>query len=103
MSQQPQIAQPQVAQRLIWSLDTVRSFKHKDESGKEMDLQRVYQLVLPYGAPFDEVYSVVDELINEIKRIEVISKEQAAKAQAEAQAEKEEKEKTMDTEEASKA
>lgn len=72
-----------VGQRLIWSLDIVKPFKHKQEDGTELDLQRVYQLVLPYGAPFDETYSVLADMLAEIKKLEQISKDQAAKIEAE--------------------
>ena len=85
-----------VGQRLIWSIDVAKAFKHKQEDGTELDLQRVYQLVLPYGAPFDETYSVLADLLAEVKKLEQISKDQAAKLEAEKAA----KEKQITTEEA---
>jgi hypothetical protein len=38
---------------------------------------------LPYGAPFDEIYLVLEDMLAEVKRLEVISKEAVAKAQQE--------------------
>jgi hypothetical protein len=75
-----------IGQRLVWTLDLPREFKHKQEDGSELDLQRLYQLVLPYGAPFEEIYSVLEDMVSEVKRLESISKEAAAKAQAEKEA-----------------
>jgi len=72
-----------IGQRLVWTLDLPREFKHKQEDGSEIDLQRLYQLVLPYGAPFEEIYSVFEDMVSEVKRLEAVSKEAAAKAQAE--------------------
>lgn len=82
-------AEKNIGQRLVWTLDVPRSFKHKQEDGSEVELQRLYQLVLPYGAPFDEIYPVIEDMLAEVKRLEQLSKEAAA---AKAQAEKEAKE-----------
>jgi predicted RNase H-like nuclease len=78
---------PSMGQRLTWSFDIHKSFKHKQEpingvDSTEIDLVRVYQLVLPYGAPFEETYVVLDEIKAEIKKIEVIAKEQEAQRKA---------------------
>ena len=75
-----------VGQRLIWSLDLAKTFKHKQPDGTEVDLQRLYQIVLPYGAPFEEAYAVIEEFVTELKRIETVTKEQAAAAKAEQEA-----------------
>jgi len=73
----------QIGQRLVWTLDLAREFKQKQQDGTEVDLQRLYQLVLPYGAPFEEIYPVLEDMLTEVKRLEVLSKEAVAKAQAE--------------------
>ena len=73
---------PSVGQRLLWSFDVVKPFKHKQEDGTELDLQRVYQFILPYGSPFEETYAVLDEIRAGVQKIEVISKEQEAQKQA---------------------
>ena len=39
--------------------------------------------MLPYGAPFEEIYAVMDDLLVEVKRLEAISKEAADKAKEE--------------------
>lgn len=88
-----------IGQRLVWTLDVPRVFKHKQEDNSEVELQRLYQLVLPYGAPFDEIYPVIEDMLAEVKRLEQMSKEAAAKAQAE----KEAKEAQVDLEEGSVA
>lgn len=75
-----------IGQRLVWTLDLPREFKHKQEDGKEIDLQRLYQLVLPYGAPFEEIYSVIDDMLTEVKRLEQLSKDAAEKARLEKEA-----------------
>jgi len=79
-------AEKNIGQRLVWTLDVPRSFKHKQEDGSEVELQRLYQLVLPYGAPFEEIYPVLEDMLAEVKRLEQLSKEAAAKAQAEKEA-----------------
>jgi len=84
--QAEQPVKPLIGQRLAWSFDIVKAFKHKQEDGTEVDLQRVYQLVLPYGAPFEEIYTVINELKEELQAIEIKTKEQAAKLAAEAEA-----------------
>lgn len=86
-----------IGQRLVWTLDVPREFKHKQEDGKELDLQRLYQLVLPYGAPFEEIYPVLEDMLAEVKRLETISKEAAEKARLE----KETKEAQVDIEDTS--
>ena len=87
-----------IGQRLTWSFDLAKPFKHKQEDGTEIDLQRVYQVVLPYGAPFDETYTVLDEIKAEIQKIEAIAKEQAAQQAAAAAASTEVSEPTVDVE-----
>ena len=86
-----------IGQRLTWSFDITKPFKHKQEDGTEVDLVRIYQIVLPYGAPFEETYTVLDEAKAEIQKIEVIAKEQEAQRKAAA----EEKEMAVDIEESS--
>jgi hypothetical protein len=90
-----------IGQRLVWTLDLPREFKQKQQDGTEVDLQRLYQLVLPYGAPFEEIYPVLEDMLAEVKRLEVISKEAVAKAQAENARVQAEKEAMVDIEEAS--
>lgn len=92
-------AENKIGQRLVWTLDLPRVFKHKQDDGSEIDLQRLYQLVLPYGAPFEEIYSVIEDMLAEVKRLEQLSKDSAEKAKAE----KEAKEAEVDLEEGSVA
>ena len=81
------IAKNTIGQRLVWTLDLPKTFKHKQDTtsgdGSEVELQRLYQLVLPYGAPFEEIHAVMEELLAEVKRLEEVSKEQAVKLAAE--------------------
>jgi len=91
-----QVGHPQVGQRLVWTLDFPREFKHKQDDGSEVELQRLYQLVLPYGAPFEEIFAVIEDMVSEVKRLEAVSKEAIAKQKAEQEA----KEKLTATEEA---
>ena len=77
-----------LGQRLLLCFDNVKSFTHKTDDGQSMELQRVYHLDVPYGAPYEEVFAVLEEFVQTIKENEKISKERAAKeleAQKEAQ------------------
>lgn len=76
------MAEITVGQRIMLTLDCVRVFTQKDESGSDVQLQRVYHLNLPYGAPYEEVYSVLEEFVQNIKETEKASKERAAKEEA---------------------
>lgn len=79
-----------VGQRLVVNFDAYKTVKTKD-GDKEIEGQRLYQLSVPYGCPFEEVYEALNLIQEEVKKIEAHSKEEAKK-----------KEEQKDLEEASK-
>lgn len=66
-----------VGQRLMWTFDFSRTFKQKQQDGSEVELTRIYHIDLPYGAPFEEVYDVLDQAVKKLKELEELSKKQA--------------------------
>lgn len=65
-----------IGQRLLYTLDSYKSFKYKDGE-EEKEGQRQYSLDIPYGAPYEEVYSVLEEFVQTIKENEKQAKERA--------------------------
>jgi hypothetical protein len=79
----PEVTAPSVGQRLMLTFDAVKPFTHKQEDGTELKLQRVYHFNVPYMSPYGEVYQVIDEIREEVKRQEIVTKENAAKLESE--------------------
>lgn len=63
-------------QRVLFTVDVFKTVKIKD-GDKEQEIQRMYQLVLPYGVPFEEVYEAINVMTDEVKKLEEANKERA--------------------------
>lgn len=66
-------------------LDYVRKFNvEKETEGKKETVEhgRMYNLVIPLGAPYEEIYEVLDMAKEDIKKMDSESKRLAAEAAA---------------------
>lgn len=66
-----------VGQRLMWTFDFSRTFKQKQQDETEVELTRLYHIDLPYGAPFEEAYDVLEQAIKKLKELEELTRKQA--------------------------
>lgn len=69
--------------RLTIQIDNVKSIKDSQDN----DVNVIFSLTLPWGAPYDLTFSALDEIVAELKEMQRISDEQAKEAQEKAEKE----------------
>ena len=67
-------------------LDYGRKFTLKVEE-KDQEFLRVYNIIIPLGAPFEEIYKVLEEMQADIKKMEAKSLEEKKAQEKEEKAE----------------
>jgi hypothetical protein len=62
-------------------LDCLRKFVVKDAQNVDQELTRMYNFIIPLNTSFEEVYSVLTELIADVKKMEEAEAARQAQAQ----------------------
>lgn len=76
-------------------IDIARPFKFKKEDGTEVELHRIYNFILPLNAPWEEVFSAIEELTEDCKKIKAEGERIEAERKAKEEADKKAKETSL--------